>query len=85
MGVTVHYTLRLKDDRSLSPLIAHIRKFAAARDWPVRDISEQSTRLDRSTDSEDTEYVGPSSGIEVLPDERCDPLRFESDASRCTP
>ena len=77
MGITVNYTLRLKNERSLSQLIAHVRKFAAAHDWPVRDISTQSTKLDRSTHTEDAEYAGPSSGIEVLPDERCDPLRFE--------
>lgn len=47
MGITAYYTVRLKGEGSLGPLIAHVRQFAAAHDWPARAIAERKTTLDR--------------------------------------
>lgn len=76
MGITIHYQLRLRDENALHGLIATVRAYADAHGWPVRDITLADAVLPRSNDAGDWEYTGPSSGIEVLPDEYSDPVRF---------
>jgi hypothetical protein len=77
MGITIHYQLHLRDERALHGLIATVRAYATAHGWPMRDIALAEAVLPRSNDAGDWEYNGPSSGIEVLPDEYSDPVRFE--------
>jgi hypothetical protein len=80
MGVTIHLEGKLKDHASLEALVRAADAFARARGWRVAAISEMEAHLARVRDEQDWDYEGPTSGIEILPHERCDPLRLEFDA-----
>ena len=77
MGITIHFRLRLREDNALHGLLRAVEQYASARKWPTRAITESDVVLQRSSNIGDWEYQGPSAGIEVLPDEFCDPVRLE--------
>jgi hypothetical protein len=79
MGVTIHYEGRLKDPASLSKVLGAAADFAALRGWPQRRFTDGSIHLARVRNEEDWDYVGPTSGIELTPNDRCDPIRLEFD------
>ena len=79
MGVTIHFEGKLKDHASLEAVVRAADAFARARSWRVEPISEMEAHLARVRDEQDWDYAGPTSGIEILPHERCDPLRLEFD------
>jgi hypothetical protein len=80
MGVTIHFEGRLKSRRDLALLVELVEGAAAKLGWPHRPISEERVHLPRLRDERDWDYVGPTTGIEVLPHERSDPLRLEFDS-----
>ena len=79
MGVTIHFEGKLKNERNLTSVVRAAEAFARARGWEVQHISHMEARLARVRDGQDWDYVGPTSGVQVLPHERCDPLRLEFD------
>jgi hypothetical protein len=80
MGVTIHFEGRLRSRRDLALLVELARGTAERLGWPHRPIAEERAHLARVREEEDWDYVGPTTGIEVLPHERCDPLRLEFDS-----
>jgi hypothetical protein len=80
MGVTIHFEGKLKDRAGLEVVVRSVGAFAQVRGWRATPISEMEAHLARVRDEADWDYDGPTSGIEVLPHERCDPVRLEFDA-----
>jgi hypothetical protein len=79
MGVTIHFEGKLKDQATFEAVVQAAGAFARARGWGVEPISEVDAHLARVRDEEDWDYQGPTSGVAILPHERCDPLRLEFD------
>ncbi|MDX2060767.1 MAG: hypothetical protein SFV24_23345 [Gemmatimonadales bacterium] len=80
MGVTIHFEGRLRSRESLDRLLGTAEAVAARLNWPCRKISSERVHLTRTVGESETEYVGPSAGIELIPHDRSDPLRLEFDA-----
>jgi len=80
MGVTIHFEGKLRTRRDLDLLIASAQAGAEKLGWPHRPIAEDRAHLARVRGEEDWDYVGPTTGIELLPHDRSDPLRFEFDS-----
>ena len=80
MGVTIHFEGKLRDRGSLEAVVRAAGAFAQVRGWRVEPISQVQAHLARVRDEKDWDYDGPTSGVELLPHERCDPLRLEFDA-----
>jgi hypothetical protein len=79
MGVTIHFEGRVKGATAYSLLIDELREFAASHDWPTEEISQSHTSLKRVRYEQNWDYSGPTFGLQLLPHEDCDPLRFEFD------
>jgi hypothetical protein len=81
MGVTIHFEGQLKSQRDLALLVEAARETAEKLGWPHRAIAEERAHLARAREEQDWDYVGPITGIELLPHESSDPLRFEFDSN----
>ena len=79
MGMTIHFEGQLLDDDKYAALLQEAAAVAAARGWPFREINEAQMVLNRVIDERSVDYLGPVTGIELLPHPRADPLRFEFD------
>ena len=79
MGVTIHFEGQLRNRDRLQLVVHAAAEFARARGWPYQAIEEPEVHLARVRDEKDWDYVGPTSGIELLPHERCEPVRLEFD------
>lgn len=79
MGVTIHFSGRLKDSKSYPLFIGELQDYAETRDWPWTEISKSHTTLTRIQDEELHNYTGPSFGIQISPHPDAEPLCFEFD------
>jgi hypothetical protein len=79
MGVTIHFEGKVKGATAYSLLLDELREFAASNAWPAKEISQSHAKLKRVRDEQDWDYSGPTFGLQLLPHENCDPLRFEFD------
>ena len=79
MGVTIHFEGKLRNRSSLDATVRAAATFARARGWTATPILEEQARLARARDKKDWDYEGPTSGIELLPHTRSDPVRLEFD------
>ena len=79
MGVTIHFEGQLPDDDKYAALLEEISAVAVPHGWPIREINEVEMALNRIVDEQSVDYLGPVTGIELLPHPRADPLRFEFD------
>lgn len=80
MGVTIHFEGQLLDDDKYAALLEEVAAVAVPRGWPLREINEAQMALNRVVDERSVDYLGPVTGIELLPHPRADPLRFEFDS-----
>src|SRR5262245_51687697 len=82
MGVTIHFEGRLRDNASLENLLQFARRLASQHDWVTDEISETNVKLLRVDDrEEDCDYIGPTSGLKLIPGDDCQPIKLEFDSS----
>jgi len=79
MGITIHLEGQLRDPGRLELVVHAAASFARVRGWPYQTIHEPEAHLARGRDEKEWDYVGPTSGIQLLPHERCEPVRLEFD------
>ncbi|HEY4216441.1 MAG TPA: hypothetical protein VGM67_04850 [Gemmatimonadaceae bacterium] len=77
MGITIHYTLYLREENAIHGLVHTASTFAAQHAWPWREIQRENAVLERGPKPGDFRYEGSSYGIEITPNDRCEPLRLE--------
>jgi len=82
MGVTIHFNIQLADLAALRDVIADVRRYAKTRRWPAREFVDVSPLFVECEESSPADRR--VSGVEVLPDEWCEPVRLEFGADvRC--
>jgi len=81
VGVTIHFEGQLLGDDKYAAVLQEVAELAVNRGWPFREINEARMALNRVVDERSVDYLGPVTGIEVLPHRRSDPLRFEFDSN----
>ncbi len=82
MGVTIHFEGRLRDNAALENLLQFARQFASQHDWVASEISETNVKLLRVDENEkNCDYIGPTSGLNLIPGGDCEPIRLEFDSS----
>ena len=77
MGVTIHFSVLLRKHEDLDSVLKAATSFAESREWACNPLDESNACLIRSNDDDEWEYRGPTSGVVLFPDKRCDPLRLE--------
>jgi len=78
MGITFHFEGQLQKDQ-LPTALQQARQFAERNKWPFVEIPEEERMLSRVRDEKDWDHLGVTLGIEIYPDENCEPLRLEFD------
>jgi hypothetical protein len=80
MGVTIHFEGRLRNRAAMADLLRFARQFAEERGWLTDEIAEANVKLLRVDENEkDWDYVGPVSGLKLLPGNDCEPINLEFD------
>src|SRR5262245_45688931 len=80
MGVTVHFEGRLRDHVAMTNLLEFARRFASERGWKMDEINEANVKLLRVDENEsECDYIGPTSGLELILSDDCEPIRLEFD------
>ena len=80
MGVTVHFEGRLRDHLAMTGLLQFARRFASERGWKIEEINEANVKLLRVDENErDCDYIGPVTGLKLIPGNDCEPVKLEFD------
>jgi len=79
MGVTIHISGKLKSEIEFSAVIEIAREFAVDNEMVYNLFDEPIKTLERVKNGKDWDYVGPTKGIRIQPDENSDPLWLEFD------
>jgi hypothetical protein len=80
MGVTIHFEGHLRDHAAMKDLLQFARRFASERGWVTDDINEANVKLSRVDENErDCDYLGPLSGLKLIPGNDCEPIKLEFD------
>ena len=80
MGVTIHFEGRLRDHAAMADLVQFARRFASERGWGTDEINEANVKLSRVDENErDCDYLGPVSGLKLIPGNDCEPIKLEFD------
>jgi hypothetical protein len=79
MGVTIHFEGQLTCDDNYNKLIEVAKVFAEENDFQYFLFQEKNKLLQRVRDEKDWDYLGSTKGIQLQPDENCDPLILEFD------
>jgi len=80
MGVTIHFEGRLRGPAAMEKLLQFARQFASRRGWTATEINEANVKLLRVDENEkDCDYVGPVSGLKLIPGSGCEPIKLEFD------
>ena len=79
MGITIHFEGRLKSVDDLPCVTQIATEFTKHNKWFYRAILEMERSLARVRDEDNWDYVGLTSGVELLPHADCEPLRLEFD------
>ena len=79
MGVTIHFSGRLKKSEDLETVISLGREFAMRKHCEVTRLDSEKKLLIRFKDGEECDYEGPVRGIQFHPDENCEPFVLEFD------
>lgn len=81
MGVTIHFEGRLRDRAAMADLLRFAQRFALERGWVTDEINEARVKLLRVDENErDCEYLGPVSGLQLIPANDCEPIKLEFDS-----
>lgn len=84
MGVTIHFRGRLRDRAAMADLLQFARRFASERGWVTDEINEANVKLLRVDEYErDCDYLGPVSGLKLIPGNDCEPIKLEFDNDLC--
>lgn len=66
----------------MDDLLRFARQFASARGWATDEINKASVKLLRVDENEkDCDYVGPITGLTLIPGSDCEPIKLEFDTS----
>lgn len=79
MGVTIHYSGKLRDEASLDTVVRTARDFAEERGWPCKAYKSKMKTLERVIDEKPVDYTGPVMGLRIHPHEDCEPVQLEFD------
>jgi hypothetical protein len=80
MGVTIHFEGRLRDRAAMTDLLQFARRFASDRGWVTDEVNETNAKLLRVDENErDCDYLGPVSGLKLIPGNDCEPIKLAFD------
>jgi hypothetical protein len=79
MGVTIHFEGQLSSPTNYDKVIEIAKGFAESNGLDYFLFEEEKKFLERVKDEEDWNYEGLTKGIQIQPDENCEPLIFEFD------
>ena len=79
MGVTIHFSGKLKSPDDFIQAMAISEEFAEANTMPYQYFEEDDKLLLRVKNEEDWDYQGPVKGIRLQPHPNSDPLLLEFD------
>jgi len=79
MGVTIHFSGKLKSPSELKILIEYSKNYAEVIGVEIKEINEKSKRLLRVQDGEDWDYIGIVEGVKFQPHENSEILNLEFD------
>lgn len=80
MGVTIHFSGRLRDQAAHDDLIQFANTYAKEKEWLTERINEEVVTLSRVDSNEvEYDYTGLVKGIVLYPHEDSEPLRLEFD------
>ena len=77
MGVTIHFEGHIRDEAALHAAVTKARALGQAFGWPSTIIDESQATIVRVINEEEIPYTGPTRGIELRPNDDCDPIRLE--------
>jgi hypothetical protein len=81
MGVTIHFEGKLRDRAAMTNLMQLARRFASEHGWATDEINEPTVKLSRVDENErDCDYLGPVSGLKLIPGNDCEPIKLEFDS-----
>lgn len=83
MGITIHYSGRVRDWNALTSLLTTAQLFCAERDWMFA-LYDDPLGVMEDRDHDDPgyiEYDGPFRGMVIRPHGRCEPVRLDFDTS----
>jgi hypothetical protein len=80
MWVTIHFEGRLRKGAAMADLLQFARQFALERGWETDEINQANVKLLRVDENErPCDYVGPVSGLKLIPGNDCEPIKLEFD------
>jgi hypothetical protein len=80
MGVTIHFEGKLRDRAAMTNLLQFARQFASDHGWATDEISEANVKRLRVDENEkDCDYLGPVSGLKLIPGKDCEGINLEFD------
>jgi len=81
MGVTIHFEGRVRDRAAMAHLLQFAQRFASERGWVTDEINEAKVELLCVDENEkDCDYLGPVSGLKLIPGNDCEPIKLEFDS-----
>lgn len=79
MGICLYYTARAAGPAGIERALDAMVDAAARRGWQSTRFANDHATLSREIDDQQSEYSGPTTGVEVIVHEMCDPWRLEFD------
>jgi hypothetical protein len=77
VGVTIHFEGHIRNEAALHAAVKKARALGQAFGWPSTIIDESNATIARMINEEEVLYAGPTQGIELRPNDDCDPIRLE--------